>query len=58
MSKHTFEMILEDLRPYLTKEDVVGDTIAPSTRLAITLARLVRGTYFYDIAETYGVDDH
>ena len=51
-------MILEDLRPYLTKEDVVGDTIAPSTRLAITLARLVRGTYFYDIAETYGVGKH
>ena len=51
-------MILKDLRLYLTKEEVVGHTIAPSTRPATTLARLVRGAYFNNIAETYGVGKH
>ena len=57
MSKGTFAYVLEEIRPDITKVNLVGDTIDPEIRLAITLTRLCRGAgaYFYTIAELYGV---
>ena len=55
MSKGTFEYVLEEIRPDITKVNLVGDTIEPEIRLAITLTRLCRGVYFYTIAQLYGV---
>lgn len=55
MDKATFEYILHAVQARITKDDVVGDTIKPNIRLAICLSRLIRGEYFYNIAEDYGV---
>lgn len=58
MEKVTFRYILEQVRPIITKMDIVGDTIPAETRLAVCLSRLVRGEYFYSIAESYGIGKH
>lgn len=55
MSKATFSYILEAIKPNIEKQDVVGDTIPPEKRLAVGLHRLTRGTYYYDLAEIYGI---
>lgn len=45
MSKGTFQYILDKIR----------DSIVPEIRLAVTLARLTRGEYFYSIGESFGI---
>ena len=55
MDKATFTYLLENLRPSLTKVDLVGDVVPPDIRLAVCLSRLIRGEYFYNIAEDYGI---
>ena len=55
MDKATFQYILDAIKHRLVKDDVVGDTIPPEVRLAISLTRLTRGEYYYSIAELYGV---
>lgn len=57
MTKETFTYILEHVRDDITKVDLVGDTIKPATRLAICFARLMRGSYYYDISSNYGVGE-
>lgn len=55
INKATFDMVLQSTRHRLEKMNVAGDTIPPAKRLAIGLHRLNRGSYFYDIAEAFGV---
>ena len=55
MDKDTFTYILTAIRPRLVRVDLVGDVIPPTVRLAVCLSRLIRGEYFYNIAEDYGI---
>lgn len=57
VSKATFAYILEAIRPGIAKDDLVGYTIPPETRLAVCLLRLGRGMYFYPIAEMFGIGE-
>lgn len=57
MSKATFNYLNDLISPSLTKIDLVGDVIQPKKRLAIALARLVRGDYYHTIAQLYGIGE-
>ena len=55
MSIGTCAYVLEEICTDITKVNLVGDTIEPEIRLAITLTWLCRGVYFYTIAQLYDV---
>ena len=50
-----FNYISDRIKSAIEKQNVVGDTIPPAKRLAAALHRFCRGSYFYDIAELYGI---
>lgn len=55
MDKATFYYLVDRLAPHIAKIQLLGDTVNPAKRVAITLSRLVRGDYYYTIAELYGI---
>jgi len=57
MSKAIFNHILDKTKRAIEKQDVIGDTILPAKRLAVALHRFCRGSYYYDIAELYGIGE-
>lgn len=54
ISRHTFDFILERIRPDLIRKTIVEEPISPECRLAICLYRLGRGDYPYTLAEMTG----
>jgi len=52
-----FNYILDRIKSAIEKQNVVGDTIPPAKRLAVALHRFLRRSYFYNIAELYGIGE-
>ena len=55
VTKSVFSEILEKIYPSLLSSSVVGDSIEPAKKLALTLRYLATGTDFSDLAHLFRV---
>ena len=54
VTKATFLLILNKIKPVLVKESITEDSATPMMRLAVCLYRLARGDFLHTIAELVG----
>ena len=55
VTRATFLLILNKIKPVLVKESITEDPMTPMMRLAVCLYRLARGDYLHTISELVGL---